>query len=361
MEKRIKFPIAGVVLLVCAIIKLILHIPGISSSVTLGFSFVVLVEIALYLYLGIVLVAKKRNILLLSAVCGLVILKLVNLVQFVSIYNALAFGSMILLLVIATVLGEQKLINVNSEKTLSLCKRFFFVPSALLIVNELLYLAQYGVNWAEELPFLIILNIYLSTVVEIVSSFLIAQWLTNPYSKQKNTSISSDAVSSEVEEQGDEGIDEAYCNLGKHIVLCLFTFGIWSLIWIYRTTKYLNKVKNVEYYNPTNKLLLCMFVPFYQIYWLYKHGQRIDMLSKEKNLNNSDMATLCLVLGIFIPIVACILMQDRINTICTTKTIKVEESKSTNFDEITKYKGLLDNGIITQEEFDEKKKQLLGL
>lgn len=30
-------------------------------------------------------------------------------------------------------------------------------------------------------------------------------------------------------------------------------------------------------------------------------------------------------------------------------------------DELKKYKGLLDSGVITQEEYDEKKKQLLGL
>ena len=30
-------------------------------------------------------------------------------------------------------------------------------------------------------------------------------------------------------------------------------------------------------------------------------------------------------------------------------------------DEIRKFKGLLDAGIITQEEFDAKKKQLLGI
>lgn len=42
----------------------------------------------------------------------------------------------------------------------------------------------------------------------------------------------------------------------------------------------------------------------------------------------------------------------------------VGESVTTSFssaDEIEKFKGLLDKGIITQEEFDAKKKQLLGL
>lgn len=36
-------------------------------------------------------------------------------------------------------------------------------------------------------------------------------------------------------------------------------------------------------------------------------------------------------------------------------------NQSSNADELKKYKGLLDNGTITQEEFDAKKKELLGL
>ncbi len=37
------------------------------------------------------------------------------------------------------------------------------------------------------------------------------------------------------------------------------------------------------------------------------------------------------------------------------------EPKSTSADEIRKYKMLLDSGAITQEEYEEKKKQLLGM
>lgn len=36
-------------------------------------------------------------------------------------------------------------------------------------------------------------------------------------------------------------------------------------------------------------------------------------------------------------------------------------TKEGNADELKKYKDLLDNNIITQEEFEQKKKQLLGL
>ena len=44
-----------------------------------------------------------------------------------------------------------------------------------------------------------------------------------------------------------------------------------------------------------------------------------------------------------------------------TKTETVVKQETSNADEIKKYKDLLDSGVITQEEFDAKKKQLLGL
>ena len=73
------------------------------------------------------------------------------------------------------------------------------------------------------------------------------------------------------------------------------------------------------------------------------------------------MATLCLILGIFIPIVACILMQDRINLICTSNVTNSNTTPVSTTEELKSLKDLLDSGVITQEEFDAKKKQLLGL
>lgn len=156
---------------------------------------------------------------------------------------------------------------------------------------------------------------------------------------------------------------DGYISIGIHILLLLFTFGIWGYIWIYKTTIYLNSAPNVEQENPTSKLLLCIFVPFYYIYWLYKHGQRIDALTKERGLNHSDMATMCLILGIFIPIIAYILMQDRINSICTApaRATSTKNTDSVVLENIQKLKDLLDSGAITQEEFDAKKKEFLDL
>lgn len=54
------------------------------------------------------------------------------------------------------------------------------------------------------------------------------------------------------------------------------------------------------------------------------------------------------------------LLVDRQNRQPHSTTIKQEMPQS-NADDLRKYKELLDDGIITQEEFDAKKKQLLGL
>ena len=116
-----------------------------------------------------------------------------------------------------------------------------------------------------------------------------------------------------------------YCGLGKQIVLSIFTFGIWNLIWIYRTTRFSNKSIFPQHYNPRNELLLCMFVPFYQIYWFYRMGQRFDVILKHSNLNNTEIAPLCLIFGMFMPLGAYILMQDKINVICTTKEFFEEQ------------------------------------
>lgn len=158
---------------------------------------------------------------------------------------------------------------------------------------------------------------------------------------------------------------DGYISLGKHVILCLFTFGIWNWVWIYKTTAYLNRTPNEERYDPVSKLLLCMFVPFYSIYWYYRHGGRIDKLSRSKNMEQSDMATMCLILGIFIPLIACILMQDRINSLCTagntSGNFSASQQDEKRYENIKQLKELFDSGTITEEEFVAKKKQLLGL
>ena len=119
---------------------------------------------------------------------------------------------------------------------------------------------------------------------------------------------------------GSAGDPSAKISLVAHVLLLLFTCGIWHIIWIYRTTRYLNCVPGEEYRNPGTKLLLCMLVPFYSIYWVYKTAQRIDKLAATVDVV-SDLTVVCLILEIFVPLIPPILMQDKINKIVEANTI----------------------------------------
>ena len=164
------------------------------------------------------------------------------------------------------------------------------------------------------------------------------------------------------EERESEG--SGYISMGKHVLLLLFTFGIWQIIWIYKTTKILNASKDFEEQNPTAKTLLCLFVPFYSIYWFYKQGQRADALSRSRNLRTNDCATTCLVLGIFFPLIACIILQNSVNVIFSQTSEPVckqsEVRRQPTAEDLHELKKPLDDGIITEEEFQAKKEEFLG-
>lgn len=83
---------------------------------------------------------------------------------------------------------------------------------------------------------------------------------------------------------------------------------------------------------------------------------------------------LCLILEIFIAIVPPVLLQDKMNDIVTAGDARPaaaqpaaaqcsakNENTLGTAEELKTYKELLDCGVITQEEFDAKKRQLLGL
>lgn len=143
-------------------------------------------------------------------------------------------------------------------------------------------------------------NAYLSPVLAAMILVLLVHLLTAP---KKEVAASDPAM---------------HIGLFGHVLLLLFTFGIWHLIWIYRTTRYLNCVEGEPYRNPATKLLLCMLVPFYSIYWVYKSAQRIDKLAKTADVV-SDLAVVCLILELFVPLIPPILMQDKINKIVDAK------------------------------------------
>lgn len=247
------------------------------------------------------------------------------------------------------------------------------VVTVLNIIESMIFLLV--VEFIEfEIGLIFTVAFSLNTFILLISFILLPLALLNP-----GKGIAAEAK--DILNSGKNGssnvitAESGYINIGVHIVLYLFTFGIWNLIWVCRTTAYLNRTPNSEQYNPLSKLLLFMFVPFYSIYWYYRHGQRADALSRSQNINSSDISTLCLVMAIFIPIVACIILQDRINNISRPKSTAASASYPThassfpaeqhsdekNLENLKLLKELLDAGAITQEEYDAKKSKFLNL
>ncbi|MGM9566832.1 MAG: DUF4234 domain-containing protein [Clostridia bacterium] len=99
------------------------------------------------------------------------------------------------------------------------------------------------------------------------------------------------------------------------IVLCIVTFGIYVFIWIYRVSEYLGKVLGREQFSPGVEVVLCLFVPFYIIYWVYKQSKGLDEAHRMRgNYGNTDLSIVSLLLTIFgLGIVAYALMQDQVN------------------------------------------------
>ena len=242
-------------------------------------------------------------------------------------------------------------------------KKFWFIPPAVIALATLLSI---GGVWFVA---------FLRLLATCAGMFLAAMWIAYPEGLPQQTVTASAETGSTAATA--TPAPEVYCGLVKHILLLLFTCGIWLFIWIYRVTGYTNNVEGEEYRNPTNKLLLCLFVPFYMIYWMYKTAQRLDKMAAAKNIP-SDLSTICLILAIFVPIIPPILMQDKLNAIVAPPAAPVAyaapaapvapapapaapASVSEAADDLMKLKELLDAGILTQEEFDAKKKQLLGL
>ncbi len=122
------------------------------------------------------------------------------------------------------------------------------------------------------------------------------------------------APSYEVPENAYPMRGEMYVGMVKHILLQLFTFGIYNCIWIYKTTENLNRGDGEAKQSGASKLLLCMFVPFYIFYWSYAQSKRLELLMRKKDMADSEFALITLILAIFVPIVAAsVFLQAKIN------------------------------------------------
>ena len=414
---------AGIVYIVIAVLSLLGMITNPYSRSLWTF-----LEILASGYLAALLLLKRRDFLVAIGFGVLAILALRGLFLYVGFISKLSYLLQVLAYVSMTLFSLTDFIPSLKDAA----KRYWFAPAGCMVLCVVPLFLSGVFHWIfDGWPFfayfiMTVLTGIISYAIYAAGLYFAASWMQGadelplggaaPRARQsyqqgayQQTAYQQGAYQSAPEQgprvssagasyaEGAVMPASAYCGLVKHILLLLFTFGIWYLIWIYRTTDNLNCLSDEPPRNPATKLLLCMFVPFYSIYWVYKSAQRIDRLSAMAG-RPSDSATLCLILAIVIGIVPPILMQDKINSLAAPQGApygaapqqpqaqpRVQQQPQGSYSapqqpryaapqqpapqagvvdaagELKKYKELLDMGAITQEEYDAKKKQLLGL
>ncbi len=199
-------------------------------------------------------------------------------------------------------------------------KAIAFLPAGLYLLSYIItvftnsgVLAYYWQNTsfisAEDMAWLaqLVFYVYIAPFIVLIALVFAGLWL--PYASRPKAAAAP-AGAGTVQPPAAEG----YCGMFKHFFLLIFTFGIWLCIWIYRTTRFLNRVQDEPPRKPARKLLLCMFIPFYYIYWIYRSAQRMDKLMNRSGIP-ANGATFQLLMAFFAPGVCPIMLQDKINTV----------------------------------------------
>lgn len=363
--------LAGILLLIPISLALV---STIASSITMQYwNFFLLVSYIPPIVLGIFLLLKKGNwatticlglMALHNLYIGINYLYLQNELfapDFSSYYVGLAVASFFS----ALAYGFLTVLSFFShQKGGALIKKLWFLPAILILGNPISSIVGYLLNDTLTIGF---------GFLGFTGQMILLPLLYVSFMICAGLAFKSTCPEDEEVPDGYQQKQEGYYDLVQHALLLFFTFGIWELIWIYRTTKFLNNAPDQEERNPTTKLLLCMFVPFYYVYWIYRSCKILDEWGKEKQ-DNEEITLIALILSFFVRIVSLILMQNKLNRLCTMEKKGTPDSDTEGGDrapqakndgdrteEIRNYKALLDDGIITEEEFEAKKKQLLGL
>lgn len=295
-----------------------------------------------YIFLTVMLFMKRRDILMVVASAVPSVVNLLSILIYgTSFVGFLRFVADLLVpAYVACFLLPQ--LEPHVGKYMEKLKKFWFVPAA---AGAVLYVLQLIIGFINAISIysgyyfydsfgtalayngISFLSLLMNLLI-IGGNLLLCSWMVWPDGLPEELFASKPAQSAQPTYNPNTGsYEQPAPNPGSalefsligHILLLVFLGGIWQYIWIYRVTKALNDIPGEENRNPVTKLLLCMFVPFYYIYWIYKSCKRIDKLAAIQGVS-SDITTLCLILSFFIGIVPPIIMQEKMNSIAATYT-----------------------------------------
>ena len=311
IEKR-RFPLGAIFLIIYELFDVI----------AFGASVLVIISLVLSVGLAVALFINLKDAIKLALLGGVFLMEV--------IFTAIAYSSPLFLVArlffllifveigllylcsmqVGSLNAHKKLLSIAFYVTIGLSALFFLIAYIVLFETKIkegpniFWMIKYEVS--SELLTGFTLS-WISWALYLVALLFIGITAANPY-KIVRVGENGEPVG------GSES--EYFVSLGKHICLLLFTFGIWQLMWIYKMTAFTNVAEGEPKRDPTKKLLLCIFVPFYLIYWTYKTALRIDAIAKGKGVL-SDLGTVSLILAIFVPIIPPILLQDKTNAILT--------------------------------------------
>ena len=274
------------------------------------------------------------------------------------------------------------------ELTEKLSQGYIIIPAVLLAISFMAGVTGFSFltvlfNTIEHAAVILLGILIYNTQIKTGESNM-NEYSSHAYTENRQTS--GPAASAVPEPEG-------FLSIVRLIVLGIVTLGIYLYIWIYRTNEFISKRTPMALQSGSGlQVVLCLFVPFYILYWVYKQCKAIeDYKIRTTGKGGDDLALICLLLSIFgFAIVAYALMQDQINKIVkpvpannfytapqqpnteasaeanNTAPAAAPESDTVTITDaqietVKKLKALLDAGILTQEEFEAKKKQVLDL
>ena len=168
------------------------------------------------------------------------------------------------------------------------------------------------------------------------------------------------------EDMGHEGqtIDTTD-NIAVNIILSIITFGIYFIIWMYRMEVRIRALKKDDS-SLTGVVLCLIFVPFYKIYWFYNREQMFVHTLRQQGQTKDDNSLVYLLLSIFgVSIIAAALMQNDFNRLDAGEGTSfgtghtTDPGKQKDLALLKEIKTLYEEGVLTEAEYNEKKKQIL--
>jgi len=284
--QQLKFPVGALLFLIYAVAKII-------QDVSYGFTgkpFPFAIE-SVCVITAVIMFMKKRDITLLISTSVLSLLMLfINFKTMnfpVVLWWALSYFPFVAIVFTCT--------TPQGAPYKKFAEKLWFIPGTVLILRFIITRAALYLILDSGSTLLFWDSLF--SLLFCVAILLTADWIVFPYTK---------------ESEPFKG--EYYCNTMLHIILFLFTFGIYLFIWVFRTTQFCNRAPDKEQ-NPVIVLIFYLFVPLYWIYWFYKQGQRLDAIAVKELGDYNRSATKYLIIALIIPIVSTALMQERINKI----------------------------------------------